>query len=110
MEWFVNLFTNGGSIAHIVLLYSFVITLGVLLGKIKIGGISLGVTFVLFVGIIVGHFLHIGQTKYGFTPEPSDVLNFIQDFGLILFVGVTDPAFVFDEGFLKTFKCERIAF
>jgi putative transport protein len=86
MEWFVNLFTNGGSIAHIVLIYSFVITLGVLLGKIKIGGISLGVTFVLFVGIIAGHFLHLGQTKYGFTPEPSDVLNFIQDFGLILFV------------------------
>ncbi len=82
----MNLFTNGGSIAHIVLIYSFVITLGVLLGKIKIGGISLGVTFVLFVGIIAGHFLHLGQTKYGFTPEPSDVLNFIQDFGLILFV------------------------
>lgn len=86
MDWFVNLFTNGESIAHIVLLYSLVITLGVLLGKIKIGGISLGVTFVLFVGIIVGHFLHLGQTKYGFTQEPADVLNFIQDFGLILFV------------------------
>ena len=86
MEWFVSLFTDGESIAHIVLLYAIVITLGVLLGKLKIGGISLGVTFVLFVGIVAGHFLHQGQINGGFTPEPSKVLNFIQDFGLILFV------------------------
>ncbi len=86
MDWFVSLFTNGESIAHIVLLYAIVITLGVLLGKLKIGGISLGVTFVLFVGILAGHFLHLGQVKGGFIPEPANVLNFIQDFGLILFV------------------------
>ena len=86
MEWLVQLFTNGESVAHIVLLYAIVITAGVLLGKLKIGGISLGVTFVLFVGIFVGHFLHVGQTQYNFTPEPLNVLNFIQDFGLILFV------------------------
>lgn len=86
MEWFVSLFTNGESVAHVVLLYAIVITFGVLLGKLKIGGISLGVTFVLFVGILAGHFLHIGQQSYGFTPEPANVLNFIQDFGLILFV------------------------
>ena len=86
MEWLVQLFTNGESVAHIVLLYAIVITAGVLLGKLKIGGISLGVTFVLFVGIFVGHFLHVGQTQYNFAPEPLNVLNFIQDFGLILFV------------------------
>ena len=86
MEWFGQLFSNGESVAHIVLLYSLVITIGVLLGKIKIGGISLGVTFVLFVGIFVGHLLHQGQIHYGFTTEPLSVLNFIQDFGLILFV------------------------
>lgn len=77
MDWFINLFTTTDSIAHITLLYSIVIAIGVLLGKIKFGGISLGVTFVLFAGIIAGH--------VGFT-GPLNILNFIQDFGLILFV------------------------
>lgn len=77
MDWLQNLLFDGSSIAHIVLLYSFVIATGVLLGKIKIFGVSLGVTFVLFAGIICGHF--------GFTGE-TPILNFIQDFGLILFV------------------------
>ena len=77
MEWLINLFTNTGSIAHIALLYALVIAVGVYLGKIKVYGISLGVTFVLFAGIVAGHF--------GFT-APVDILTFIQDFGLILFV------------------------
>ena len=77
MSWLENLLTNPDSVAHIVALYSFVIAAGVLLGKIKIFGISLGVTFVLFVGILAGHF--------GFTGNPS-ILTFVQDFGLILFV------------------------
>ena len=54
LDWLTDLFINGSSVAHIVLLYAAVISVGVLLGKIKIGGVSLGVTFVLFVGIIVG--------------------------------------------------------
>ena len=77
MEWLIELFTNTTSVAHIAMLYSVVIALGVYLGKIKIGGISLGVTFVLFAGIVAGHI--------GFT-APTDILTFIQDFGLILFV------------------------
>lgn len=77
MDWLNTLLFDGSSVAHIVLLYSFVIAAGVLLGKIKIFGISLGVTFVLFVGILCGHF--------GFTGD-TPILNFIQDFGLILFV------------------------
>ena len=77
MDWFTNLFTTQDSVAHIVLLYSIVIALGVYLGKIKIGGISLGVTFVLFAGILAGH--------VGFT-GPTATLTFLQDFGLILFV------------------------
>lgn len=77
MDWLINLFTEQDSIAHIALLYSVVIALGVYLGKIKFFGISLGVTFVLFVGIIAGHI--------GFT-GPKPILNFLQDFGLILFV------------------------
>lgn len=77
MNWLQDLLTNPDSIAHIVALYAFVIAAGVLLGKIKVFGISLGVTFVLFVGILAGHF--------GFTGNQS-ILSFLQDFGLILFV------------------------
>ena len=51
MEWLIALFTTTDSIAHIALLYAIVIAVGVYLGKIKLGGISLGVTFVLFAGI-----------------------------------------------------------
>ena len=47
MDWLQNLLFDENSIAHIVLLYSFVIAVGVLLGKIKFFGVSLGVTFVL---------------------------------------------------------------
>ena len=77
MDWLINLFTNQDSVAHIALLYSIVIAIGVLLGKIKFGGIALGVTFVLFTGILAGHI--------GFT-APTATLTFVQDFGLILFV------------------------
>ena len=76
MEWITELLT-GNSIAHAVLIYAFVIATGVLLGKIKIGGISLGVTFVLFMGIVVGHF--------GFTVDHT-IMHFIKEFGLILFI------------------------
>lgn len=77
MNWLFNLFTTTDSVAHIALLYAIVISVGVLLGKVKFGGISLGVTFVLFAGIVAGHI--------GFT-APTNILSFIQDFGLILFV------------------------
>ena len=76
-QWLKDLFTSTDSVAHIVLLYSIVIAVGVYLGKIKIFGISLGVTFVLFAGIVAGHI--------GFT-APTPILTFVQDFGLILFV------------------------
>ena len=77
MDWLYKLFLSTDSVAHIALLYALVIAVGVYLGKIKFGGVALGVTFVLFAGIVAGHF--------GFT-GPIPVLNFIQDFGLILFV------------------------
>ena len=76
-QWLKDLFTVNDSVAHIALLYAVVIAVGVYLGKIKIGGISLGVTFVLFAGIVAGHI--------GFT-APTPILTFVQDFGLILFV------------------------
>ena len=76
-HWLKDLFTTTDSVAHIALLYAVVIAIGVYLGKIKFFGISLGVTFVLFAGILAGHI--------GFT-APTPILTFIQDFGLILFV------------------------
>ena len=69
MDWLIALFNTNDSVAHIVLLYSVVIAGGVLLGKVKIGGISLGVTFVLFVGILAGHIK--------FT-APINILTFMQ--------------------------------
>lgn len=77
MDWLQTLLWDPSSVAHIVCLYAFVISVGVLLGKIKIFGVSLGVTFVLFTGILMGHF--------GFTGE-THILHFIREFGLILFV------------------------
>ena len=85
MEWFVNLFSNTSSVAHIALIYAIVIAVGVYLGKIKIFGISLGVTFVLFAGILLGHIYKIYCPESEFA-APGSTLTFIQDFGLILFV------------------------
>lgn len=93
MNWLEQLLFDSNSIAHIVLLYTAVISLGVYLGKIKFFGISLGVTFVLFAGILAGHF--------GFT-GPVSTLNFLQDFGLILFVYCI--GLQVGPGFFESFK------
>lgn len=78
MEWLQTLLGPGNtSLASTIVLYSFVIALGVYLGKMKFAGVSLGVTFVLFVGIIMGHFGYIVD---------GEVLHFIREFGLILFI------------------------
>lgn len=93
MDWLINLFTTTDSVAHIVLLYAIVIAVGVYLGKIKIGGISIGVTFVLFAGIAAGHI--------GFT-APTNILSFLQEFGLILFVFMI--GLQVGPGFLENFR------
>ena len=93
MNWLQQLLFDSDSIAHIVLLYTAVISLGIYLGKIKFFGISLGVTFVLFAGILAGHF--------GFTGTVS-TLNFLQDFGLILFVYCI--GLQVGPGFFESFK------
>ncbi|MBQ5528910.1 MAG: putative transporter [Bacteroidales bacterium] len=67
----------GSSTAHIIFILAATIALGTLLGKIKVGGISLGVTWILFVGIALGHF--------GMGIDPK-VLGFVKEFGLILFI------------------------
>lgn len=76
MTWIIDLLREE-TVAHTIFIYSIIISLGVLLGKIKIFGVSLGITFVLFTGIAMGHF--------GFSAN-HDVIFFIRDFGLILFV------------------------
>ncbi len=92
MDWFnVLLFHEG--IAHTLLIYAFVIALGVLCGKIKFFGISLGPTFVLFAGLLVGHL--------GFTVNP-EVADFIREFGLILFI--YSIGLQVGPGFFSSFK------
>ena len=76
MNWLTDLFISN-SVAHTILIYAIVIAVGVILGKIKIFGISLGATFVLFCGILAGHL--------GLTVDAA-TLKFIQEFGLILFI------------------------
>ena len=92
MTWLSDLFTGNG-IAHTVLLFAFVIAAGISLGKIKVFGISLGITFVLFVGIFVSHF--------GFTAN-REILHFIKEFGLILFV--YSIGLQVGPGFFSSFK------
>ena len=94
MEWLINLIGPGHTeLASTLVLYSFVIAAGIFLGKLKIGGISLGVTFVLFVGIIMGHF--------GYVVNP-EVLKFVRDFGLILFIFAI--GIQVGPGFFSSFK------
>jgi len=76
MNWFIQLFTEQ-SIAQTVLIYGLVISIGIWLGRLKIFGIALGVTWVLFVGILFSYF-GISINK--------EIGHFLKEFGLILFV------------------------
>jgi putative transport protein len=92
--WLTNLIAPGHTeLASTLVLYSFVIAAGVFLGKLKIGSVSLGVTFVLFVGILMGHF--------GYTVD-SNVLKFVREFGLILFIFAI--GIQVGPGFFSSFK------
>lgn len=76
MNWLNELFF-GESIAHSIFAISLVIALGVVLGRIKIKGISIGMTWILFAGIFVSHFgMRVDDT----------ILKILKEFGLILFV------------------------
>lgn len=92
LDWLRSLIFEDG-IAHTILLYAFVIAIGVMLGKIKFFGVSLGVTFVLFVGIVVGHF--------GFEANP-ELMHFLREFGLILFI--YSIGLQVGPGFFSSFK------
>ena len=92
MDWLVKLFTNPEGIAHIMILYALVISLGVKLGRWKIGGkkngIAFGVTWVLFVGIIVGHICTHGlyADAAGAVAYQKPIIDLVKELGLILFV------------------------
>ncbi len=93
-NWFISLVGPGHeSLASTLVLYSFVIAIGILLGKIKVGGVSLGVTFVLFVGIVLGQFGYIVNER---------VLQFVREFGLILFIFAI--GLQVGPGFFSSFK------
>ncbi len=76
MNWLTDLVLQQ-TVAHTILVYSLIIVVGVFLGKLKVSGISLGITFVLFAGLAAGHF--------GLSANHL-VIEFVKDFGLILFV------------------------
>lgn len=93
-SWLTSLLGPGNySLASTLVLYSFVIALGVFLGKIKIGSVSLGVTFVLFVGILMGHLGYVVDEQ---------VLKFVREFGLILFIFAI--GIQVGPGFFSSFK------
>ena len=77
MDWLFTLLTDPNAISHIIFVYALMVSVGMALGHIKICGISLGVTFVLFVSLTGGYL--------GLSVNPA-VLGFVRDFGLILFV------------------------
>ena len=94
MDWITNLLMPGNtSIAATLVLYSFVIAVGIYLGKLRFGGVSLGVTFVLFVGIVMGHFGYVVD---------SNTLKFVREFGLILFIFAI--GLQVGPGFFSSFK------
>lgn len=94
MDWITTLLLPGStSVASTLVLYSFVIAAGIYIGKLKIAGVSLGVTFVLFVGILMGHF--------GYVVDDS-VLKFVREFGLILFIFAI--GLQVGPGFFSSFK------
>ena len=92
MEWLENLFFSN-SIANSVLILGLTVSLGLTLGRIKFGSVSLGVTWVLFVGILLSHF--------GLGIDPR-ICNFIKEFGLILFV--YSIGLQVGPGFFSSFK------
>ena len=76
MDWLVDLFTGNG-IATTVIVLALTIAIGLLMNRIKFGSVSLGVTWVLFAGIVLSHF--------GLTID-DQICHFVKEFGLILFV------------------------
>ena len=83
----------GGGVAHSVMILALVITLGLCLGKLRVKGVSLGLAWILFIGLIFGHFsLNLDE----------HLLHFLKEFGLILFV--YSIGLEVGPGFFSSFK------
>ena len=92
MSWFRELFFGHG-VAHSILMLAIVVAVGVVLSKIKIKGVSLGVTWILFAGIAFAHF--------GMRVD-EEILHIFKEFGLILFV--YSIGLQVGPGFFSSFK------
>ena len=92
MDWITNFYSTP-SVGSAILFLSITITMGLVLGRIKIGGVSLGITWILFVGILFGHL--------GIVVD-HNVLHFAKEFGLILFVYAI--GLQVGPGFFESFK------
>src|SRR3989338_242237 len=97
MQALTSLFTTD-SVAHAVLIISLVGALGLALGSIRIFGINIGIAGILFVGLLFGHF-HLTLS--------DPVIEFIRDFGLILFVYTIGMQV--GPGFFSSFKKEGLS-
>ena len=80
MNWLIDLFTQG-SVPQTILLLSIISITGLALGRIKVGGVQLGSSFVFFAAIAAGHFIH----RYGIQVN-ADMIDLAKNFGLVLFV------------------------
>lgn len=98
MEWISAILTNPAGPAFLGIAFALVIWLGVKLGKIKFGGVALGVTFVLFTGILVGHLYNafyvepalanpdLAEGMKASMHAQKEIIHFVKEFGLMLFV------------------------
>ncbi len=77
MDWLLTLFSDSSSFTHALLAYSIIIAVGLWVGRFKIGGVSLGVTCVLFLGLIA---------RYLGVEIDAQIIGFFRNFGLVLFV------------------------
>ena len=76
MQWFSDIFMSHSALQAVIII-SIIIAVGLALGKIRVWGISLGVTFVFFAGILAGHI--------GLSIDPT-ILHYTENLGLVLFV------------------------
>lgn len=99
MEWFAALLQDSTTVAHTMLVYAFIVAAGIILGRIRIAGVALGVTCVLFIALIAGH---AGASV------PLPILDFVREFGLILFVYFI--GLEVGPSFFSAFKSEGLLF
>ena len=103
MNWFTSLLFND-SVGRTVMIFAFVIAIGSMLGKLKLKGISLGSTFVLFVGILVSHFgFTVNASILHFMKEPMYFSGFCTSRSFFVFLGTAVTVSITSEIYLILF-------